>query len=149
MRPQERIDILSNKKARFNYSVLESIEAGIKLVGPEIKSIRQKDVNFNDAYIDIVNDECFLVGFYIGTYKNCHYEIPDTLRDRKLLLKKREIQILKEKREKKGMTLIPLDIYFKGSWVKLNIGICKGKKQHDKREDLKKKSIERDMRNEY
>ena len=138
--------LLSNKKVRFNYEIIESIEAGIQLKGCEVKSIRLKDINFNDSYVEIENNECFLIGFYIGKYKNANIDVPDPLRSRKLLLTKNEIIKLKEKKEAKGISLIPLDIYFKGPYVKFNVGICRGKKQYDKRESLKQKDLERERR---
>ena len=147
MKPLKKLLILDNKKCHFNYFIENRIEVGIELIGPEVKSIRCKDVGFNDCYVDIEDNECYLIGFYIGKYKNTHNDIPDTLRKRKLLLSKKEILKLRQLKDKKGITLIPLDIYFKGSWVKMNIGVCKGKKLFDKRQDLKKKAIEKDLRN--
>lgn len=139
--------IAQNKKARHDYFIDDTYEAGIKLVGSEIKSIRQGKANINDAYIDINNGELYIIGMHISKYKQSAMFNHDEKRDRKLLMHKREIIKLGQKKDREGYTLIPLKLYFKEALVKVEIGVAKGKKLYDKREDIKKRDEERSLRN--
>lgn len=134
--------IAKNPTARHNYDIIDTIETGIVLSGTEIKSIRNGKVNLKDSYAAILKGECFIYGMHISPYENGNIFNKDPLRERKLLLNKREIFKLIGQIQQKGYTLVPISIYFKGSFVKVELGIGKGKKLYDKREDLKKKDAE-------
>jgi SsrA-binding protein len=138
--------ISTNRKAFFNYEVLDRAEAGVSLVGTEVKSIREGGLNFRDAFVDFRGGELFLVGLRIGPYSHGNLLNHAEGRDRKLLLHKREILKLGGKATEKGLTIIPLRAYFKGGRVKVEIGLARGKKSHDKRESIKRKDIERETR---
>jgi len=138
--------IVTNRKALFHYEILERAEAGIRLVGTEVKSIREGGFQFRDAYVDFKSGELFLVGARIGPYSHGNQQNHDEGRERKLLLHKREILKLGGKVTEKGLTLIPLRAYMKNGRVKIEIGLARGKKAHDKRESIKRKDIERDTR---
>ncbi len=137
--------ICQNKKARFHYTIEDSLEAGICLLGPEVKSLREGKANLGDSYGMIKNGEVFLVDAHISPYSHGNRFNPDPLRTRKLLLHKREIKRLIGKVEQKGYTLIPLRLYFSNGKAKVELGLAKGKKLFDKREALKRKTMERDM----
>ena len=128
-----------NRKAKFNYFILEDIECGIELLGNEVKSIREGSCNIKDSYGIVRKDEIFLVNMFIKKYKEAASFAADETRTRKLLLHKKEIQKLKSDVERQGLTLIPLKIYFKKNKVKVLLGICKGKKNYDKRETIKER----------
>lgn len=138
------VKIATNRRARFEYEIKESIEAGIELKGIEVKSLRVSKVTIDEAYAEVINGELWLKGFHVTPYENAGYEKVDPGRKRKLLVHKQEILKLSKKVQQKGLTLIPLEIYFKGPWAKVTIGVCLGKKLHDKRDSLKKKSDMRD-----
>ena len=138
-----------NKKAKFNYSVEESLECGIELQGTEVKSVKAGKFSFSDCYAKIDNEELWLVGLYISPYDFGNRFNHDPARSRKLLVHKKEIKRLKRKVQEKGLTLIPLRFYIKRSLVKTELGVCKGKKLVDKREDIKKRDIERDLEREF
>jgi SsrA-binding protein len=142
-----KIKILSdNRQARFLYEILETYEAGIELVGTEVKSIRAGKVNLRDGYALIRNGEALLINVHISPYEaSGQYFNHDPRRTRKLLLHRREINKLIGQVEQKGLTLVPLKMYFKGSWVKISLGLGRGKKLHDKRETLKRRQDEREM----
>ena len=135
--------IAKNVTARHNYTITDTIEAGIVLSGTEIKSLRSGKVNIKDSYASIQNGEVFIHSMHISPYEQGNIFNKDPLRDRKLLLNKNEIRKLIGLIKQQGYTLIPISLYFKGSFVKVELGICKGKKLYDKREDLKKKDQER------
>jgi len=137
--------ITTNKKAFHDYFVVESFEAGIELVGTEIKSIRQGGCNLKDSWASIDNGEVFVKGMHISPYEKGNIFNKDPLRVRKLLLKKKEILRLFGKVQQEGLTLIPLSLYFKDSLVKVQLGLCKGKKLYDKRETAAKKAASRDI----
>ena len=137
--------ISKNPTAYHNYTIEDSIETGIVLTGTEIKSIRAGKVNLKDCYANIRNGECFVYGMHISPYDHGNINNVDPVRDRKLLLKKREINKLFGKIKQDGYSLIPISIYFKGSLVKMELGIGKGKKLYDKRQDIAKKDAERRM----
>lgn len=137
---------IKNKKAYFDYTVLDSIEAGISLVGTEIKSIRKGSVDLKDTFITIKNNEAFILNMYIAKYEEGNIFNHDERRTRKLLLHKSEIKKLKEKVSTEGLTLIPLKLYFKKNYVKVLIGLCKGKKLYDKRASIKERDLKREAR---
>lgn len=134
---------IKNKKAYFDYFVEESIEAGISLLGTEIKSLRVGNANIKDTFARIKNNEVFLTNMFISKYEEGNRFNHDERRERKLLLHKKEILKIKEKINKDGYSLVPLKIYFKKNKLKVLLGICKGKKLYDKRETIKKRDIER------
>ncbi|MFR2450282.1 MAG: SsrA-binding protein SmpB [Clostridia bacterium] len=135
-------NIAKNPVARHNYIITDTIEAGIVLTGTEIKSIRNGKVNLKDSYAGIKNGEAYIYSMHISPYEQGNIFNKDPLRDRKLLLNKREIFRLSGLINQKGYTLVPISLYFKNNIVKLELGIGKGKKLYDKREDLKKKDSE-------
>ena len=138
--------IAKNPTAYHNYTINDKIEAGIVLSGTEIKSIRNGKVNLKDSYASIKNGECFIYGMHISPYEQGNIFNKDPLRTRKLLLNKREINKLFGLIKQQGYTLVPISLYFKGSLVKLELGIGKGKKLYDKREDIAKKVAEMRIR---
>lgn len=142
--------IAQNKKAYHDYFVDEKFEVGISLVGTEVKSIRQGNINLKDSYCKINNGEIFVVGMHISPYEKGNIFNKDPLRDRKLLMHKREILKLFNNIKKDGVSIIPLSVYLKGPIVKVEIGLCRGKKLYDKRESIAardvKREIERNMR---
>lgn len=146
--PSEGIKIISdNRKARFLYEILDTYEAGIELVGTEVKSIRAGRVNLRDGYGLMRNGEAWLLNVHISPYEaSGDYFNHDPRRTRKLLLKKQEINKLIGKLEQEGLTLVPLKLYFKRGWVKVVLGLGRGKKLHDKRETVKKRQDEREIR---
>lgn len=135
--------IAKNPVAYHNYTINDTLEAGIVLTGTEIKSIRAGKVNLKDAYVNIKNGEAFIYGMHISPYEHGNIFNKDPLRTRKLLLNKKEINKLLGLITQKGMSLVPIKLYFKNSFVKLELGIGKGKKLYDKREDIAKKDAER------
>ena len=137
-----------NRKARFNYFIIEEIECGIELFGSEVKSIRNGNCNIKDSYGVIRNNEVYLINMFIKNYKEASIFNKEETRKRKLLLHKKEIIKLKEKIEKEGFTLIPLKVYFNKNKVKVLLGVCKGKKNFDKREVLKEKEVKRKIERE-
>ena len=137
--------IAKNPTARHNYEIIDTYETGIVLSGTEIKSIRLGKVNLKDSYAQILDGECFVYGMHISPYEHGNIFNKDPLRKRKLLLHKNEIFKLIGKKKKKAYALIPLEIYFKGSLVKLQLAVAKGKKLYDKREDLKKKDANKQI----
>lgn len=137
--------ITKNKKAFHDYFVLESLEAGIELKGTEVKSIRRGSINLKDSWCSVVKGELFVNGMHIGAYEQGNIFNVDPIRVRKLLVHKKEIDKLFGKTKQQGFSIIPLSAYFKGQMVKLQIGLCKGKKLYDKREDMARKSAQRDI----
>lgn len=136
--------IAGNKKAFHDYFVEESMEAGIELTGTEVKSLRQGGVNLKDAWCSIENGEVWIKGMHISPYEKGNLFNRDPLRVRRLLLHKREIQRLYGLMKQQGYTLIPLSVYFKGSLVKVQLGLCRGKKLYDKREDAARRDMKRE-----
>lgn len=146
--------IAKNPTAYHNYFIEDKIETGIVLYGAEIKSIRAGKVNLKDSYVNIKNGEVFVTGLHISPYEHGNIFNKDPLRTKKLLLNKREINKLIGLTQQKGYALIPISIYFKGNFVKLELGIGKGKKLYDKRQDLAKKDAQKQIninlkRNQY
>ena len=130
----ERKDVASNRKAFHEYFVLERYEAGIELAGTEVKSIRAGNINLKDSFCTVKNGELFLHGMHISPYSHGNIFNKDPVRPRRLLMHKKEISRLHAKIMTDGVTLIPLCVYFKGSLIKIELGLCKGKKLHDKRD---------------
>ena len=137
--------ISNNKKAYHDYFVIEKYECGIELKGTEVKSLRLSNCSIKESICKILGNECYIIGMNIPPYEKGNIFNVDSLRTRKLLLHKSEIRKIAESLKLKGYTLIPLEVYFKNSHVKVEIGLCKGKKLYDKREDLKKKDMKRDL----
>ena len=137
--------ITVNRSARHEYFVLETFEAGIELFGTEVKSLRAGTVNLKDSYCRIDDGELFVYGMHVSPYERGNIFNRDPLRPRKLLMHKREIVRLLGQVTRDGCTLIPLSLYFSGSRVKVELGLCKGKKLYDKREDIKLKDTKREM----
>lgn len=132
-----------NRKARHDYFIHDTYESGIELMGTEIKSIRKGSANFNDCYGRIKNGEIFLVNMYIAKYEEGNIHNHDERRERKLLLHKREIMKINEEVNKKRFTLIPLKLYITRGKVKIELGICEGKKLYDKRQVIKERELQR------
>jgi SsrA-binding protein len=137
--------IAENRAARHEYYVLESYEAGVELFGTEVKSIRGGGVNLKDSWIVVENGEMFARHVHVSPYEKGNIFNRDPMRDKRLLMHKKEIRKLHDKIKREGLTLIPLSMYFKGSRVKLQVGLCKGKKLHDKRDSIAKRETERKM----
>jgi SsrA-binding protein len=137
--------ITENRKARHEYFVLEDFEAGIELTGTEVKSIRQGNVNLKDSWCSIENGELFIKQMHISPYEKGNIFNRDPLRVRRLLMHKKEIIRLYGKKKQDGLALVPLSMYFKDSRVKIQLGLCKGKKLYDKREDAAKRDAKRSI----
>lgn len=137
--------IADNRKARHDYFVLEALEAGIELVGTEVKSIRTGSVNLKDSWVDIVNGEMLVMGMHISPYEKGNIFNRDPVRPRKLLVHRREIAKWSAELKQQGLTLVPLKLYFKGSRVKVEVGLCKGKKLYDKRASTAERDAKRDI----
>ncbi len=145
--------IADNRKARHDYFIIETYEAGIELFGTEVKSLRAGNVNLKDSYCDVDGGELFALGMHISPYEQGNIFNKDPLRPKKLLMHKREIMKLTGLVSREGYTLVPLSLYFKGSRVKMAVGLCKGKKLYDKRDSAAKRdadrTIEKAMKNRY
>ena len=134
-----------NRKANHDYFIEETYEAGIVLTGTEIKSVRAGNCNIKDCYGIIKNNEVYLLNMFIGQYKEGNIFNHDESRSRKLLLHKKEIKKLQQAIEIKGLTLVPIKLYFKENKLKVLLGVCRGKKEYDKRESIKERDIKREM----
>ena len=134
--------VANNPTAKHNYSIEDTYEAGIVLTGTEIKSIRNGKVNLKDSYANIKNGEVFIYGMHISPYEHGNIYNKDPLRSRKLLLTRREINKLTGLMKQKGLTLVPMSLYFNGNFLKIELGVGKGKKLYDKRQDIAKKDSE-------
>lgn len=146
---ENRKIIAENRQARFNYFIEEKIECGIALEGTEVKSVKNGSISFADSFAEITNGEVFIKNLHISeySYSSIFNHNPD--RQKKLLLHKAEIKRLERKTSDKGYTLIPIDFYLKNGRVKVTLGLCKGKKQYDKREAIKERDINRDIQREF
>ena len=140
--------IATNKRATFEYFVLERFTAGLSLEGAEVKSIRANKVSINDSYVVIRNSEAYIINMYVKTYQGAGNFAPDERRTRKLLLNKSEILKLQSAVSQKGLTIVPLKLFFDRSLVKVEIAVCKGKKLYDKRKSIKERDTKRDMARE-
>jgi SsrA-binding protein len=142
--------IIENKKAYFDYEIIDKWEAGIKLIGHEVKSVKAGKASIVGSYVKIIDGEAYIIGMKIDEYQNSSTSLIDErTRTRKLLLNKTELKKLIKQTEEKGLTIVPLSLYIKNRWLKVSIGVGRGKKKADKRETLKKRTIERDIRREY
>ena len=137
--------VAENRKARHEYFIEDTYECGIALVGTEVKSIRAGKVNLKDSYAQVKNGECYLIGMHVSPYEQGNIFNKDPLRPRRLLMHKREIMRLYGKVKQDGYALIPLSVYFKDARVKVEVGVCKGKKNYDKREDAAKRDAKREI----
>ena len=137
--------LATNKKAYHNYHILETYEAGMVLLGTEVKSMREGLVDVKESYVRVENGEAWLMGAHVQPYSHGNYANHAPVRPRKLLLHKREIERLMGKVQEKGLTLVPTRIYLKGGRIKCEIGLAKGKHLHDKREDIKKREAKREI----
>ena len=144
MANNENLAIAQNKKAWHDYFVVEAFEAGIELCGTEVKSVRMGRVNLKDSWCDIENSELFVNSMHISPYEKGNIFNKDPIRRRRILMHKREIIRLYGLAKQQGLTIIPLKLYFKGPHVKLEIGLCKGKKMYDKREEMAKRDAKRE-----
>jgi SsrA-binding protein len=138
-----------NRKARFNYSIEETFECGLSLVGTEVKSIKDGRISFADSYALVQNDELWLIDFHVTPYAFGNRVNHDPLRKRKLLVHRKEIKRLKRLTDEKGLTLVPLKFYLKRGYVKCELGIAKGKKLFDKRDDIRKRDQKRELEREF
>ena len=137
--------IVQNRQVRHDYFILESYEAGIELFGTEVKSLRAGKANLKDSWCEVKDGELFVRGMHVSPYEQGNIFNRDPLRPRRLLMHKKEIQRLYGQLKTQGLTLIPVSLYLKGSRVKVQVGLCKGKKLYDKRDDLAKKAAKRDV----
>lgn len=137
--------ITDNRKAKFDYTIEDTFEAGLVLTGSEVKSLRKGDVNLKDSYISIRNGEAYLQNAHISVYKASSYMNHEPERLRKLLLSKSELFKLERAIDEKGYTCVPLKLYFKGGWAKAEIALVKGKKAGDKRESIKSRDVNREL----
>lgn len=144
MEKTQRKVVAKNRKARHEYHILESEEAGIELVGTEVKAIRAGRVNLKEAYVAFVKGEAFLVGCHISPYEHSGYSGHDPLRRRKLLLHKRQILRFASAVQEKGLTVVPLEMAIDRGWIKVTIGLARGKHLHDKRETLRRRTLDRE-----
>lgn len=141
--------LAQNRKARHDYLIKETLEAGIALTGTEIKSVRERRVNLKDGYVQVIGNSAYLENVHISEYKQGNRYNHDPLRQRRLLLHKKEIARLAGIQSQQGMTIVPLKMYLKHGFAKVLIGVGQGKKQYDKREAIKKRDQERELRRKY
>jgi SsrA-binding protein len=137
--------IATNRKARHEYHILEKFEGGIVLRGSEVKALREGKANIKEAYVRLVKTELYVIGMHIGQYSNAGYSSHTSVHDRKLLLHKKELKKIQRMVEEKGKTLIPLSMYFKGGYVKVEFGLAQGKKLWDKRKNKMEKDVSRQI----
>jgi SsrA-binding protein len=138
--------LATNRRARHDYQILETYEAGMVLKGTEVKSIRQGKIQLRDSHVEIRDGQAFLVGSHVQPYSHGNRENPDPERARKLLFSRRELDRLYGRTQVKGLTLIPLKVYLKGPWIKVEVGLAQGKKLYDKRQAERDREMEREMR---
>ena len=139
------MSIATNRKARHEYHILEKYEAGIALKGSEVKSIREGNVSIKESYVRFFDSELYIIGMHIAEYENKGYDDVQSVRDRKLLLHKRELTKLKSKVDEKGVTMIPMNLYLKRNLIKVEFGLAKGKKLWDKRKAKMEKDVDRQV----
>lgn len=140
----DRRVLATNRKARHVYHILEKETAGVELLGTEVKAVRAGKINLKEAYVQFVDGEAYLVGCHIGAYDAAGYAHHDPLRRRRLLLHKREIERLGAKVQEKGLTVVPLVAFTEGNWIKIEIALVRGKQLHDKRETLRRRTLDRE-----
>jgi SsrA-binding protein len=144
--PTERKVVATNRKARFEYEILETIEAGVALVGPEVKSLRAGNASLADAYAVVRRGEVYLIGAHVSPYPQASRENPDPRRERKLLLHRSEIARLAAKVAERGLTLVPLQLYFRDGRAKVELALARGRRRHDKREAIREREEAREVR---
>lgn len=137
--------VIRNRKARHEFEILEELEAGLVLVGAEVKSLREGDASFTDAFARVDNGELWLYNLHISPYEQASIDVPDPKRPRKLLAHRREIERLAARTAERGLTLVPLDLHFTRGRAKVTLGLARGKKLHDKRETMKRKVMQREV----
>jgi SsrA-binding protein len=142
--PDRKI-VATNRRARFEYEILETVEAGIALLGPEVKSLRAGKANLSDSYATFRRGEAFLVNVHVSPYEQAGRENPDPRRERKLLLHRAEIARLQGKVAERGLTLVPLSLYFRDGRAKVELGLARGKRRYDKRESIRRREEEREV----
>jgi SsrA-binding protein len=138
--------IAKNRKAFHDYEIIEKFEAGIALCGSEVKAIRAGKVNLSDSFAQCVHGEMFINHLHISSYEHVSYNMPDPFRKRKLLLKKNQITYLENEVERKQLTIVPLSLYFKKQWVKIELALCRGRKKWDKRQKIAENESKRKLR---
>jgi SsrA-binding protein len=143
-KPQGNRPLASNRRALHDYEILETFEAGLKLAGTEVKSVRMGRIQLKDSYVELRNGQAYLVGAHISPYSHGNRENHDPEQPRKLLLRRREIDRLFGRTQLKGLTAIPLSVYLKGNWVKVEVGLAQGKKTFDKREAVRERELDRE-----
>lgn len=136
--------LASNRKARHVYHLLEKEIAGVELLGTEVKAVREGKINLKEAYVQFAAGQAFLVGCHIGAYEAAGYAHHDPVRRRRLLLHKRQIERLWSKVQEKGLTVVPLSVFTEGNWIKVEIALVRGKQLHDKRETLRRRTLDRE-----
>lgn len=141
---ERRKVVASNRKARHTYHILEREMAGIELLGTEVKAVRDGKINLKEGYVTFVGGQAFLVGCHIGAYDKAGYAGHDPVRRRRLLLHKREIERLASKVQEKGLTVVPLEVVIDGNWIKVEIALVRGKQLHDKRDALRRRTLDRE-----
>ena len=144
-RNAERVVLAENRKARHEYEILEELEAGIELVGSEVKALRARTVQFADAWAEFRGDQLFLVGLHIAEYRQANQFSHEPTRPRRLLLHRHELDRLRGKVEQLGLTLVPLDIHVSERWIKVRLGLVRGRKTHDKRHAIRDREVRREM----
>jgi SsrA-binding protein len=137
--------VASNRRARYEYEILDRVEAGIALLGPEVKSLRAGKASLSEAWADVRNGEVWLVGCHVAPYEQAGRENPEPRRDRKLLLHRAEIARLAGRVSERGLTLVPLELYFRAGRAKVELALARGKRSHDKREAIARRESERDL----
>ncbi|MFC1550263.1 SsrA-binding protein SmpB [Candidatus Neomarinimicrobiota bacterium] len=140
--------VATNRKAFHEYHIIEKFEAGVELLGSEVKSLREGKANLKESYVTFRNSDAFVVGMHVSAYSHTGFTGHEPLRARRLLMHSRQLLKLKSQLAERGLTLIPLRLYFKNSWAKLEIGLAKGKKHYDKKESIKQRDIKRDTERE-
>jgi SsrA-binding protein len=141
---ERRRVLASNRRARHVYHILERETAGVELLGTEVKAVRAGKINLREGYVAFAGGEAFLVGCHIGTYDHAGYTSHDPLRRRRLLLHRRQIDRLASKVQEKGLTVVPLEVFVDGNWIKVEIALVRGKQLHDKRETLRRRTLDRE-----
>jgi SsrA-binding protein len=144
----EEKTVVTNRKARYEYEIIDRIEAGLVLVGSEVKSLRAGRANLGDSYAKVTKGEIWIIGMHISPYKEATFQNHDPLRERKILLHRNEIKKLARRVEEKGFTLIPLRLYFKNNIAKLELGLARGKRQYDKKVTIAQRDAKREMEKE-
>jgi SsrA-binding protein len=140
--------VATNRKAYHEYHIIDKYEAGVELLGSEVKSLREGKANLKESYVTFRNSDAFVIGMHVSPYSHTGFTGHDPLRDRRILMHGRQLIKLKSQLAEKGLTLIPLRLYFKNSWAKIEIGLAKGKKHYDKKESIKQRDIKRDTERE-